>query len=157
MTIQATLSVKPKDIERKWHVIDATDLILGRLSCEVATLLRGKHKAYYTPNLDCGDYVIITNAKHIHLTGNKREDKKFFWHTGYPGGIKERTPEKTLGGKYPERVLIKSIERMITRSPLGRAQMKKLFVYPGAEHPHTAQQPELFDFAARNPKNKKRK
>lgn len=157
MTLQATLSIKPNDIERKWHVIDATDLILGRLATEITRLIRGKHKAYYTPNLDCGDYVIVINAKHIHLTGNKREDKTFFWHTGYPGGIKERSPEKTLSGKHPERVLEKAVERMITRSPLGRAQMKKLFIYGGADHPHTAQQPQLFDFAARNPKNKKRK
>jgi large subunit ribosomal protein L13 len=156
MTMNATLSVKLKDIQRKWHIIDATDLVLGRLSCEIARIIRGKHKATYTPNLDCGDYVIVINARKIHITGDKAENKKFFWHTGHPGGIKERTPAKTLAGKHPERVLEKAVERMITRSPLGRAQMKKLFIYGGSEHPHTAQQPEIFDFASKNPKNQKR-
>lgn len=157
MTVKATLSVKPSEIQRKWYIIDATDLVLGRLSCEITRLIRGKHKPSFTPNLDCGDYVIVVNARKVHITGNKAKDKLFFWHTGYPGGIKERTPEKTLGGKHPERVLEKAVERMITRSPLGRAQMKKLFIYGGSEHPHSAQQPEIFDFASKNPKNAKRK
>jgi large subunit ribosomal protein L13 len=157
MTFEATLSVKPKDVQRKWYIIDATDLVLGRLACEVSRIIRGKHKAYYTPHIDCGDNVIIVNAKHVHLTGNKLKDKLFFWHTGHPGGIKERTPEKTLASKHPERVLEKAIQRMVDRGPMGRAQMKKLFIYAGAEHPHAPQQPEVFDFAAKNPKNKKRK
>ena len=152
----ATKSIKPKDITRKWYLIDATDLVLGRLSAEISLILRGKHKPSYTPNLDCGDYVVVINADKVHLTGNKRQNKTFHWHTGHPGGIKERTAEKTLDGRFPERLLDKAVERMITRSPLGRAQMRKLFVYSGSEHPHSAQQPELLDIAAKNPKNKKR-
>lgn len=156
MTLMATQSVKPHEIQRKWLVIDAADLVLGRLASQIACILRGKHKSNYTPHMDCGDFVIVINAEKVHLTGNKLEDKTFYWHTGYPGGIKERKAGKTLTGRFPERVLEKAVERMITRGPLGRAQMSKLFIYAGNEHPHTAQQPEIFDFAARNPKNKKR-
>jgi large subunit ribosomal protein L13 len=151
-----TYSAKPSDIQRKWWIIDAEDLVLGRLAAEASKLLRGKHKPLYSPNLDCGDHVIIINAEKIHLTGNKLADKVFFWHTGYPGGIKEINAEKTLDGKHPERLVKRAITRMIPRSPLGRDQVGKLRVYAGAEHPHTAQQPEVFDVASKNIKNKKR-
>ncbi len=152
-----TFSAKPQDIEHKWFVVDATDLVLGRLASEIAHRLKGKHKPYYTANLDCGDYIIVTNAEKIHLTGAKAENKKFFWHTGFPGGIKERIAGKVLKSKHPERVLAKAVDRMMDRGPLGRNQLKKLYIYAGNEHPHTAQMPEVIDFAAANPKNKKRK
>lgn len=154
--IMKTFSATPKDIERKWYVVDATDLVLGRMSTIVANYLRGKHKPYFTPNMDCGDYIIIINADRVHLTGNKKEDKLYYWHTGYPGGIKKTTAEKILKGSFPERVVKKSIERMITRSPLGRKVLKKLFVYTGNEHPHAAQNPEKLDIAGMNDKNSKR-
>lgn len=150
-----TYSATPKDIERKWVEIDATDLILGRLAAHVAVLLQGKHKPMFTPNLDCGDYVIITNADKVHLTGKKREDKTYYRHTGHPGGIKEAKADFILEGRFPERVLRKAVERMISRSPLGRQQMKKLFIYAGNDHPHSAQKPEKLDFASKNRKNTK--
>ncbi len=151
----ATYSAKPADIEQKWYVVDAQDLVLGRMATEVAKILRGKHKPMFTPSMDCGDNVIIINAAKVALTGRKFINKKFFWHTGHPGGIKERTAEQTLLGRFPERLVEKAVERMITRSPLGRAQMRKLRVYAGAEHPHTAQNPQVLDLAAQNRKNKK--
>lgn len=151
-----TYSAKPADIENKWWVIDAEDVILGRLSSDVAKILRGKHKATYTPHMDCGDHVIILNAEKVKLTGKKRANKKYYWHTGHPGGIKERTAEKILDGRFPERVLEKAVERMMPKeSPLARKQMKKLHIYAGAAHPHEAQKPEVLDYAARNPKNKR--
>lgn len=150
-----TYSAKPADIERKWYVIDAQDVVLGRLAVKAARLLKGKDKVYYSPNLDCGDHVVIINAEKVHLTGNKVEDKKYFWHTGYPGGVKERTAKDYITGRFPERVLEKAVQRMLPRSPLGRKQLTKLHVYAGAEHPHTAQQPEVIEFAAANRKNKK--
>lgn len=150
-----TFSAKPAEIERKWIVIDAEDVVLGRLASKVAMILRGKHKPIYTPHIDCGDHVVVVNAERIALTGNKRKDKTYHWHTGYPGGIKARTADKILGGDHPERVIVKAVERMVPRTPLGRAMMKKLRVYAGPEHPHEAQQPEGLDFAARNPKNKR--
>ncbi|MDA0901783.1 MAG: 50S ribosomal protein L13 [Proteobacteria bacterium] len=152
-----TYSCKPSDIKRKWWVVDAQDLVLGRLSSIVAKILRGKHKADYTPHMDCGDYVIITNAEKVFLTGNKLADKNYYWHTGYPGGIKSVTAGKVIDGQFPERVLRNSIERMISRNPLGRTQLKKLFIYKGESHPHSAQQPEKLDIASMNPKNSKRK
>ncbi|MFT5703435.1 MAG: large subunit ribosomal protein L13 [Rickettsiales bacterium] len=118
--------------------------------------MRGKHKPIFTANVDCGDNVIIINAEKIHLTGKKLSDKKYYWHTGYPGGIKSRTADKIMEGKHPERILQSSIERMISRTPLGRDQLRKLHIYKGAEHPHQAQQPEVFDVAALSPKNSKR-
>lgn len=148
-----TYSAKPADVERKWYVIDAEGLVLGRLASRIAMILRGKHKAIYTPHVDTGDHVIVVNAEKVQLKGNKLEDKRFYWHTGYAGGIKERTMGQILGGRYPERVLMKAVERMVPRGPLGRQQMAKLKVYAGAEHPHAAQQPEALDFAAANPKN----
>ncbi len=150
-----TYSAKPAEINREWWIIDAQDIVLGRMASRVALLLRGKHKPMFTPNLDCGDHVIIVNADKIALTGKKRSDKVYYRHTGYPGGIKSTTPEKILSGEHPHRVVKKAIERMMPKGPLGRAQMKKLKVYGGAEHPHAAQQPKTIDFAAHNPKNKR--
>ena len=153
-----TYSVKSSEVERKWHLIDAQDLVLGRLAAEVSKILRGKHKPCFTPHVDCGDYVVIVNADKVHLTGNKLSDKKFYWHTGHPGGIKERTAEKTLSSKFPERLIQKAVERMIARrrAPLAAQQLSKLFVYAGEEHPHTAQKPVKLDLAKRNVKNEKR-
>ncbi|MBR1605177.1 MAG: 50S ribosomal protein L13 [Alphaproteobacteria bacterium] len=150
-----TYATKASDIERKWYVLDAEGVVLGRLAAEVSKLLRGKHKPSYSPNLDCGDYVIVINADKVKLTGKKLTDKKYFKHTGWIGGIKETTAGKILAGRFPERVIIKAVERMISRNPLGRQQMTKLKVYAGAEHPHTAQNPEVFDIAAKNEKNKR--
>ena len=150
-----TYSAKPSDIDRAWCVIDAEGLVLGRLAAVIATRLRGKHKPLFTPHIDCGDNIIVINAEKVRLTGRKRADKVYYWHTGYPGGIKSRTAERILDGKHPERVLIKAVERMISRNPLGRAQMRKLHVYKGAAHPHEAQKPEVLDVAAMNPKNKR--
>jgi len=150
-----TFSAKPADVERKWYVIDAEGLVLGRLASVIATRLRGKHKPIYTPHIDCGDNIVVVNADKVHLTGRKLADKEYHWHTGYPGGIKSRTAGKVLEGKHPERVVVKAVERMISRNPLGRAQMRKLHVYAGPEHPHQAQQPEVLDVAAMNAKNKR--
>ena len=155
MVAMKTYSAKPADVTRGWYVIDAEDMVLGRLASFVSMRLRGKHKPMYTPHIDCGDNIIVINAQKVALTGNKRAAKTYYWHTGWPGGIKSRTAEKILDGARPERVVIKAVERMITRSPLGRQQMKKLHVYGGAEHPHDAQQPEAIDLAAMNPKNKR--
>ena len=152
-----TYSMKAGEIDKKWCVIDANGLVLGRLASIVSMRLRGKHKPTYTPHMDCGDYVIIVNAEKVALTGNKLKDKKFYWHTGYPGGIKEQTMEKRLGGRYPERVVIKAVERMITRGPLGRQQMRNLKVYAGDVHPHEAQNPDVLDVASMNAKNTRSK
>ena len=148
-----TYSARTQDIERKWLLIDAENVVLGRLAVYAAQRLRGKHKAIFTPSMDCGDHVIVINAGKVRLTGRKREQKKYYWHTGYPGGIKDRTADEILTGKHPERVVEKAIQRMIPKGPLGRQVLTKLRVYAGAEHPHEAQQPEIIDFAALNPKN----
>ena len=148
-----TYSQKPRDVERDWFVIDADGLVLGRLASIVAMRLRGKHKPTYTPHVDCGDNIIIINAAKVGLTGNKRTDKTYYWHTGHPGGIKSRTADKILDGNHPERVMIKAVERMVTRNKLGRQQMKKLHVYAGPDHPHEAQAPQLLDVAGMNSKN----
>ena len=150
-----TYATKPSDIERKWYVVDAEGVVLGRLSAEIAKILRGKHKPSFVPNLDCGDYVIVINADKVKLTGKKLADKVYYRHTGYAGGIKEITAGKILEGRFPGRVVEKAVERMISRNPLGRQQMTKLKIYAGAEHPHTAQNPEVLDIAAMNPKNKR--
>lgn len=150
-----TFSAKPADVVRKWYVVDAQDVVLGRLATVIATRLRGKHKPSFTPHIDCGDNIIVVNAEKVKLTGNKRTDKTYYWHTGYPGGIKSRTAGAVLDGSHPERVVYKAVERMISRNPLGRQQMRKLHVYAGTEHPHEAQQPEILDVAAMNPKNKR--
>ncbi len=151
----STYSAKPQDIDAKWWIIDAQDVVLGRMASHVANVLRGKHKPMFTPHMDCGDHVIIVNADKVKLTGKKKENKIYYWHTGHPGGIKERTAEAILNGKHPERVVEKAVQRIIPEGPLGRAQFSKLRVYAGTEHPHEAQQPKVLDFAARNPKNKR--
>jgi large subunit ribosomal protein L13 len=150
-----TLSLKPSEVEKKWFVIDADGLVLGRMASIVANMLRGKHKPTFTPHIDCGDNIIVVNAEKVRLTGNKRNDDIFYWHTGYPGGIKGRSKGQILDGRFPERVIIKAVERMVPRGPLGRKQMSNLKVYAGPAHPHEAQQPEAFDLGARNPKNKR--
>lgn len=150
-----TYSAKPAEVAKKWILVDADGLVLGRLASIIANRLRGKHKPSFTPHVDCGDNVIVINAEKVRLTGNKLEQHKFFWHTGHPGGIKERTMGQRLGGKYPERVILKAVERMVPRGPLGRQQMSNLRVYAGASHPHDAQQPETLDVASMNRKNKR--
>jgi len=148
-----TYSAKPSEIEKKWVLIDADGLVVGRLAALIATRLRGKHKPSYTPHMDCGDNVIVVNAAKALLTGNKLKDKVYYWHTGYIGGIKERTAGAIMSGKHPERVVEKAVERMLPRGPLGRKQLSNLRVYPGTEHPHEAQQPRALDAAALNAKN----
>ena len=150
-----TYSAKPAEVEKKWVLVDAEDIVLGRLATQVAVILRGKHKPSFTPHVDCGDNVVVVNADKVKLTGKKLTDKKFYWHSGHPGGIKERSMEQILDGAHPERVVIKAVERMLPKGPLGRQQMKNLRVYAGTEHPHEAQQPEVLDLAARNVKNKR--
>lgn len=150
-----TFSATPKDIDKKWLLVDAEDIVLGRLAAVVATRLRGKHKPSYTPHMDCGDNVIVINAEKVKLTGNKLKDKTYYRHTGYPGGIRRRTPASIFAGSNPERVVSLAIERMIPKGPLGRRQFKNLKVYAGSDHPHEAQQPQTLDIAAMNPKNKR--
>ncbi len=150
-----TFSAKPSNIKKKWYVIDAEDIVLGRMASIIAMRLRGKHKPIFTPHMDCGDNIIVVNADKVKMTGRKLTDKKYYWHTGYPGGIKSRTAGSILEGNYPERVVIKAVERMISRNPLGRRQMKNLHVYKGADHPHEAQKPEILDVASMNSKNKR--
>lgn len=149
-----TKSVRPQDVEKKWILIDAEDLVVGRLASTVANILRGKHKPSFTPHVDCGDHVVIINAEKVRFTGNKLKDKRYYRHTGYIGGIKETSPAKILEGKFPERVVQKAVERMVPRGALGSAQMRCLHVYAGPEHPHGGTQPEALDFASRNRKNK---
>jgi large subunit ribosomal protein L13 len=150
-----TYSAKPAEVEKKWVLIDADGAVLGRLASVVAMRLRGKHKPTFTPHIDCGDNVIVINAEKVKLTGKKLAEKVYYRHTGYPGGIKEARAGKVLEGKHPHRVIAKAVERMISRNPLGRQQMKNLRVYAGTEHPHEAQKPEVLDLAAMNPKNKR--
>ena len=133
--------------------IDPEGVVLGRLASIVAMRLRGKHKPTFTPHMDMGDNVIIINAGKVALTGNKRADKTYYWHSGHPGGIKNRTAEQILDGAHPERLVEKAVERMISRNKLGKVQMTNLRVYAGAEHPHEAQQPEVLDVKSMNPKN----
>ena len=151
-----TRSIKPAEVEKKWHIIDAEGLVVGRVATIIANILRGKHKPSFTPHVDCGDHVIVINADKVRFTGNKLQDKRYYKHTGYAGGIKETSPAKVLEGRFPERVLEKAVERMIPRGPLGRQQMKALHLYAGTEHPHDGQQPETLDVASRNRKNKVR-
>jgi len=150
-----TFNLTPATIEKKWYVVDADGLVLGRLASILANMLRGKHKPTYTPHMDGGDHIVVINAEKVKLTGNKRKDDIFYWHTGYPGGIKGRSKGQILDGKYPERVIEKAVERMIPRGPLGRKQMSHLKVYKGTVHPHEAQQPTVLDVGALNPKNKR--
>jgi len=150
-----TFSAKPAEVEKKWVVVDASGVVVGRLATMVAMRLRGKHKPSYTPHVDDGDNVIVINAAKAVLTGRKREQKVYYHHTGYPGGIKERTAKAIFDGRFPERVVEKAIERMLPRGPLGRVQLGNLRVYPGPDHPHEAQKPEVVDFAGASRKNKR--
>ena len=154
MQTHTTASLKPSEIEKKWIVVDAENAVVGRLASFIAMRLRGKHRPDYTPHVDCGDFVVVVNAGKVKLTGRKLDQKTYYWHTGYPGGIKETTAGKVLGGKFPERVLKKAVERMLPKeSPLARAQLSHLKIYNGAEHPHAAQSPETIAFADMNAKN----
>ena len=148
-----TFSQKPAEVVKKWVLVDAEDVVLGRLATIVANRLRGKHKPSFTPHVDDGDNVVIINADKVKLTGQKYANKKYYWHTGYPGGIKERTAEKVLDGRFPGRVLEKAVQRMLPRGPLGRQQLSNLRVYAGPDHPHEAQQPVTLDVAGMNAKN----
>jgi large subunit ribosomal protein L13 len=154
MQTKTTVSLKPADVEKKWILIDAENAVVGRLASFIAMRLRGKHRADYTPNVDCGDVVVVVNADKVKFTGRKLELKTYYWHTGYPGGIKERTAGKILNGRFPERILEKAVERMLPKeSPLARKQLTHLRIYNSAEHPHEAQAPEAIDFKALNSKN----
>ena len=148
-----TYSAKASEIEKKWILIDANGLVVGRLASIIAMRLRGKHKPTFTAHMDCGDNVIVVNAAKVVLTGHKLKKKVYYHHTGYIGGIKERTAGQIMNGKFPERILEKAVERMLPRGPLGKRQMSNLRVYAGTEHPHEAQQPVTLDVASMNPKN----
>jgi large subunit ribosomal protein L13 len=144
---RATQSAKPAEIERRWYLVDASDQVLGRLATRLATVLRGKHKPIYTPHVDTGDFVVVVNAARVRLTGNKREAKTYYRHTGWPGGLKSTTAAKVLEGAHPERVLEAAVRGMLPKNHLGRQMLSKLKVYAGAEHPHTAQKPEVLPLA----------
>jgi large subunit ribosomal protein L13 len=149
----STFSAKPAEIEKKWVLIDAKGLVVGRLATIIAMRLRGKHLPIFTPHVDCGDNVIVINADKVVLTGRKRDQKVYYHHTGYPGGIKERTAKFILDGRFPERIVEKAVERMLPRGPLGRQQFGNLRVYGGTDHPHAAQTPAVLDVGAMNRKN----
>lgn len=151
---KVTKSATPATVEKKWVLIDADGLVVGRVASIVANILRGKHKPSYTPHIDCGDNVVIINAEKVRFTSNKAQTKTYYKHTGYAGGIKETTAAKILAGRFPERVLEKAVERMVPRGPLGRQQMRNLRIFAGSDHPHGAQNPEVLDIAAMNRKNK---
>ena len=148
-----TYTATPADIDKKWILIDAEGVVLGRLASIVANRLRGKHKATFTPHMDMGDNVIVINADKVQMTGNKRAEKTYWRHTGYPGGIKSRTAEEILEGDHPERVVTLAVKRMLPGNKLSRQQMTNLRVYAGAEHPHEAQSPEVLDVKSMNKKN----
>ena len=150
-----TPSLKPAEVDKAWVLIDADGVVLGRLAAVIATRLRGKHKPQFTPHVDCGDHVVVINAARVKVTGRKADQSVFYYHTGYPGGIKGRSIRARLESAHPERVLEKAVERMITRGPLQRRQMKHLHVYAGAAHPHDGQQPKALDVAGMNSKNKR--
>ena len=152
--MKTTKSAKPAEVEKQWHVVDGTDLVVGRVASLIANILRGKHKPSYTPHVDCGDHVVVVNADKVRFTGRKLQQQTYYKHTGYPGGLKEITADKVLSGKFPERVLEKAVERMVPRGPLGRDQMRSLHLYAGTEHPHAGQQPQPLDIAVMNRKNK---
>jgi len=139
-----TFNAKPESVKRDWYVVDATDKTLGRLASEIALRLRGKHKPEYTPHVDTGDYIVVINAENIGVTGAKETDKTYHRHTGYPGGLKSMTLDK-MRGRAPERILEKAVKGMLPKNPLGRAMFRKLKVYSGSEHGHTAQQPQTLD------------
>jgi len=151
-----TFSAKPSDIEKKWFLVDAEGVVLGRLASQIAIILRGKHKPSFTPHMDCGDNIVVINAGKVLLTGKKLIDKIYYRHTGYPGGIKSRTAGEILESAQPDRVIRKAVERMVPKTKMGRAQLRKLKVYAGTEHPHEAQQPEVIDVGALNSKNKRK-
>lgn len=151
-----TYSAKPAEINKKWVLVDAEGLVLGRLASVIAMRLRGKHRATFTPHIDTGDNIVIINADKVKLTGNNKPNQHtFYWHTGYPGGLKERTARQTLEGRFPGRLIEKAVERMLPGGPMGRQLMRNLRVYAGTQHPHEAQSPEKLDVAALNPKNKR--
>jgi large subunit ribosomal protein L13 len=154
MLAKQTRSLKPAEVSKNWVVVDADGLVLGRLASIIANRLRGKHKPQFTPHVDCGDHVVVVNAEKVRVTGNKAEQSVFYWHTGYPGGIKGRTIRQRIEGRHPGSVVEKAVERMITRGPLGRQQMKNLHVYAGPDHPHAGAQPVPLDVASMNRKNK---
>ena len=149
-----TQAVKPADVEKKWHLVDATDLVVGRMASIVANHLRGKHKPSFTPHVDCGDHVVVINADKVKFTAGKAAKKTYYKHSGYPGGISGTTAEKVLEGRFPERVIVKAVERMIPKGPLGFAQMRNLHVFAGTEHPYEGNKPEPLDIASMNRKNK---
>ena len=150
-----TYVARPSDIDRKWLLIDAENLVLGRLSVIIANYVRGKHKPSFTPSMDCGDNVVVINAEKVLLTGKKSDNKIHYWHTGYPGGIKSETYGQILESKKPQKALELAVKRMIPKGPLGREQLKKLHIYTGETHPHEAQKPKLIDLALMNNKNKR--
>ena len=149
----STYSATPSEDEHKWYVIDAKGAVLGRLAALVATRLRGKHKPMFTPHIDCGDHIVVVNAEKVALTGNKLDGKRHYWHTGYPGGIKSRSYGELLASAKPEQVVQKAVSRMLARGPLARAQLRKLHVYTGPDHPHIGQQPEVLALREVNRKN----
>ncbi len=153
MLATQTRSIKPAEVKKNWVLIDAEGLVLGRLAAIVANRLRGKHKPTFTPHVDCGDHVVIVNARKVRLTGAKAEQSIFYWHTGFAGGIKGRSVRERLDSRFPERVIEKAVERMITRGPLGRQQMRNLHVYAEGKHPHAGQAPASLDVGAMNRKN----
>ena len=153
--MKTTLSLKPTEVSKGWLLIDADGLVLGRLASIIAQRLRGKHKPQFTPHVDCGDNVVVVNAEKVRVTGNKADQSILYRHTGFPGGIKGRSIRQRLESKHPGRVIEKAVERMITRGPLQRQQMKHLYIYAGVTHPHDGQQPKPLDVAAMNPKNKR--
>ena len=148
--------MKPADVKRKWFLVDAEGLILGRMAVVIANILRGNNKAYFTPHVDCGDNVIVINADKVALTGHKLEDKKYYWHSGYPGGIKQRSMKQLMMEPRSDRMVRNAVRRMMSKGPLSRAILSKLRVYKGAEHPHMAQNPEILDIAGMNRKNSRR-
>ncbi|MDN5248230.1 MAG: 50S ribosomal protein L13 [Wolbachia endosymbiont of Tyrophagus putrescentiae] len=150
-----TFFLKEKQIDKKWLLINAEGLVVGRLAAFIATLLRGKHKPEYTPHMDCGDNVIIINAEKVHFTGKKLKDKIYYRHTGYPGGLKQTTPSNILNGKFPERVIEMAVKRMLDDGPMARKRLSNLYIYSGPQHKHQGQQPKEIDFASLNRKNKK--
>ena len=140
-----TYSAKPGDIERSWYIVDADGQTLGRMASQIASILRGKHKPMFTPHMDCGDYVIVVNAEKVHVTGNRLDDKMYYRHSGYPGGLKQ-TPLREMLKTRPERVIEEAVRRMLPKNNLGRHMLKKLRVYAGPEHQHQAQNPEPLEF-----------
>lgn len=151
----STAFIRASDVQRKWILIDAKDVVLGRLAVVVANILRGKNKPSYTPNADCGDHVVVINADKVFLSGKKMDNKFYYWHTGYPGGIKKRSMRKLLNEPLQDKVVHNAVRRMMSKGPLRRTIMSKLKVYKGGEHPHEAQKPEVLDLASLNSKNKR--